>query len=840
MTLPTARGLARLVAPLALTALGAFPALAQDCWLPDAFEPNDVVPVTIVPGVYDGLRLSGADLNHDSDVDRFRVLVPAWQRLALDFDVRPPVNAPVVMNNRLLGTLAPEDGSVPPRFFDTAPSGIARPAVYDNATNQAVVVVFDVMRDWHQPVGCTEYSMNATIVPRPCDVLTDDHLEGPDDCASAAVLPDGLHSGLIVFNDRRLAGRDVDVYRIANVAPGDWFEIEILDGADDGLHSDLELFAGDDCGGPTFGSVHRKYVTNGTLSATNYTVRVSSDHDAGFEEYALSLVSGRCAALAPDVHEPNGACGPFAPLVAGTHTLNLTYGDNDGYLVRIPPSHTLTARAVVQSQGQRVDVGGAAAPSCPPVGRFPAHFVANNGPAPLDYHLRVESRDGSCAEYTFVVEIEPVICSPAHAAENEPNDDCASATPIPLVDGRAALSFALTPGDVDFFLVRAPAGQDLEISPGLGLGSPIGYRLTATANDDCSGRSWSIQHPGTEFALPPYDARLSSRSDRPQDYVLRVEPLAPLTECMVVDLSIRTVTPADSGPNATCGTAIPAEEWTTVWGDLGPDRPLMTATTVQPGETLTAAFFEIAARVNVPVELRFHDGTADCESRSASLGMSRYVPPTTVDEWGPDFMALRHRFTNAGSTPRHVIVELAVAPAHFQWLHNVSISLNRTPGAPFTTFCLGNDVTFTTVVCPCDNFSASSYAEGCLNSTGRGARLSATGSPSVAADDLVLHAEGLPLGAPIIVVGVATSGSMTNAAVRTFMDGRLCLGLGAQPLLSGRSDAAGSWSAPTPLAGRLGMPAFGDRIYLQAWYRDAHGPCGAGSNLTNGVRVDWE
>ena len=841
MTLPTSRGIARatcIIASLALVSTA--PTFAQDCWEPDAFEPNDVVPTDVTPGLYAGLHMSGLGLTQDRDVDRFRVDVPPLQRLILDFDVPTLPDGTSVNQNRVLGTIEPEDGSEPARSYSTSSGGSARPVVYDNHTTQTVAVLFTVERDLNQLIGCTEYAMQVTLTPRPCDVLPDDPLEGPDDCANAAVLPVGVHSGLVVFNDRRSAGRNPDVFRIPNVAPGDWFEVVISGDADDGSTPELEVFVGNDCSGLQIGDGSFEYVTNTSQSATDYTLRVTTDHRAGFEEYTLELRGLRCSGLAPDSFEPNDACGPYSALTAGIHTATLTSGDSDGFLITIPPGHRMRAWAVGSSVGQRLDVGGAAAPSCPPAGEFDKHQKYNDGSSPLDYHLRVDSRDDTCAEYTLEVRLDPSFCSPAQIAENEPNDDCASATPVALVNGHAGVEFTLTPGDVDYFHVQVPAGSDLFLSPSIQLPIPIGYRVIATAGNDCSGRSWSLEHPATpEFVLPNCEARLPGRGDTPQDYVLRVEPTSPLTDCMVIHLGIRVEPLAAAEPNTRCATASPAGDWSTVLGAVGPDRSLFAAASVEPGQTLTATFFETAARVNAPLELRFHDGVADCETRGASLGSIRYEPLDVVDYDSPDWALLRHQYTNTGSSTRRVFVELAEDPAHCQWFSRVSISLDLSPGPPYDTFCVGNDVTFDTVVCPCDNASPAGRAEGCANSTGRGARLSATGTTSIAADDWTLQAEGLPAGAPILVAGVRTSAWMTSAYPRTFMDGRLCLGIDVQPMQSGTADATGTWTASTALPGLLATPLPGERVYLQGWYRDASGPCGVGSNLTNGVRVDW-
>ena len=147
-------------------------------------------------------------------------------------------------------------------------------------------------------------------------------------------------------------------------------------------------------------------------------------------------------------------------------------------------------------------------------------------------------------------------------------------------------------------------------------------------------------------------------------------------------------------------------------------------------------------------------------------------------------------------------------------------------------FCFGDGPS---AVCPCGNQSVS--GRGCANSVGSdGGRLFATGSASLGAGDLRLHAEGLPAGELVVFA----SGSVAPLSSPVLVaDGLRCL---SGPLRRVEVALASS----TGVASTLQLPALaegllaGDARHYQAWYRDAlASPCGGGANFTQGVSVQW-
>ncbi|MCB9916711.1 MAG: hypothetical protein H6828_16435 [Planctomycetes bacterium] len=145
-------------------------------------------------------------------------------------------------------------------------------------------------------------------------------------------------------------------------------------------------------------------------------------------------------------------------------------------------------------------------------------------------------------------------------------------------------------------------------------------------------------------------------------------------------------------------------------------------------------------------------------------------------------------------------------------------------------------------LCPCANPGGA--GQGCRNSTGQGALLSATGSISVSADDLVLHAANVPPNQ----FGLFIVGGGTNDVV--FGDGLRCVAPGPSGLHRfnppTHATAGGTLSrGPGLVAASLAFPPAGQiqaggTYYFQAWFRDPFGgPCGSGFNLTNGLEVTF-
>jgi photosystem II stability/assembly factor-like uncharacterized protein len=120
------------------------------------------------------------------------------------------------------------------------------------------------------------------------------------------------------------------------------------------------------------------------------------------------------------------------------------------------------------------------------------------------------------------------------------------------------------------------------------------------------------------------------------------------------------------------------------------------------------------------------------------------------------------------------------------------------------------------------------------NSVGSGAVISYLGTVSIAANDLVLVAAGLPGNTP----GIFYYG--TSTVDFPLGDGRRCVGGALFRLPPSFADGQGTlnWSVdltnPPAVAGQI---TAGSTWNFQAWYRDPGGPGGAGHNLSDGLNV---
>lgn len=139
---------------------------------------------------------------------------------------------------------------------------------------------------------------------------------------------------------------------------------------------------------------------------------------------------------------------------------------------------------------------------------------------------------------------------------------------------------------------------------------------------------------------------------------------------------------------------------------------------------------------------------------------------------------------------------------------------------------------------PCGNHDATA---GCRNSSGLGALMTATGSNSVGADDLVLTTTQ----APINVNGILFMGDATILPT-PFGDGRRCVSGNLARYPFQNSGGTGTFTyGPGLSAYSIGnFPVInhllaGTTWNFQMWFRDPPGPCGNGFNLSNMTTVPF-
>lgn len=136
--------------------------------------------------------------------------------------------------------------------------------------------------------------------------------------------------------------------------------------------------------------------------------------------------------------------------------------------------------------------------------------------------------------------------------------------------------------------------------------------------------------------------------------------------------------------------------------------------------------------------------------------------------------------------------------------------------------------------CPCGNGPSGA---GCPNSTGAGASLVASGSPSVADDSFVLTVTGSGAGK----LGLMLQGPEVNGVGdgSPFGNGLLCVDANTRWDIQ-VTDASGSVTYGPDYFGAHPAAALGDELYYQWWYHDGADPCGGGFNFSNAWRTSWQ
>lgn len=157
------------------------------------------------------------------------------------------------------------------------------------------------------------------------------------------------------------------------------------------------------------------------------------------------------------------------------------------------------------------------------------------------------------------------------------------------------------------------------------------------------------------------------------------------------------------------------------------------------------------------------------------------------------------------------------------------------PANPGNAFCAGDG---TAAACPCGNAGAT--GRGCANSAhATGARVVASGLPSIGSDSLVLAGSEMPNSFALYLQG---TGTVNGGLGVGFGDGLRCSG-GSIIRLKIVSNVAGGSQYPQPgdpsisVKGLVTSP--GVRTY-QVWYRDAATYCSPLTfNLSNGWTITW-
>ena len=155
-------------------------------------------------------------------------------------------------------------------------------------------------------------------------------------------------------------------------------------------------------------------------------------------------------------------------------------------------------------------------------------------------------------------------------------------------------------------------------------------------------------------------------------------------------------------------------------------------------------------------------------------------------------------------------------------------------------FCYGDGDANGGPPCPCDNAVVPGVRRGCVNSTGNGGSLRATGTATLSGDHVTLAAAALPASTFALFL---QSPSYVGAGLGEagYFDGVRCVGtnfvrLGTRQTVGGVA-AFGAPSTPLSLLGGIGAPT---TAFYQVVYRNNAGFCNFLANSTNAVAIVWK
>lgn len=158
-----------------------------------------------------------------------------------------------------------------------------------------------------------------------------------------------------------------------------------------------------------------------------------------------------------------------------------------------------------------------------------------------------------------------------------------------------------------------------------------------------------------------------------------------------------------------------------------------------------------------------------------------------------------------------------------------------------SAFCFGDAAS--TTLCPCGNYSPAGAQQGCLNSTGVGARLSDSGLARLSADSLVLTVSGIPSSSTCLVFQATIRGQVA------FGDGLRCV-LGSDVTRLYTAQASGGVATVPPPGGSIAArsAAAGDPLspgtarWVQGYYRNSDPTfcvASAGFNASSALTLTW-
>ena len=548
---------------------------------------------------------------------------------------------------------------------------------------------------------------------------------------------------------------------------------------------------------------------------------------------AANLAAAQCPAA--DTLEPNDDCLTAVPVTSGTYNLLTVEGsggtvNEDFYSISVPVGEILTADILFSNAGGDVDLylyDPATSPNCG--GEVLGDYLirgftasdnetvswANPNPVATTYIIRVELFSAvACNDYSLVVSTAPDPCVLAIDDAMEENDTCGAA--VALASGAHAGLFTSV-SDEDYYLVTVPAGEILTVDTTYSGLTDIDLELF----DDlaCTNQvDFSFSFGGTG------QVEWGNASAAPATVVLRAAPDAVTGTCNNYDLNVATAPDPCLDPlsddsfedNDDCATAVPMNDGLYPGLFVSKADEDFYEVTVADLDTLTVNLFFSTATADIDVYL--YDDLVGCGDLTSYLVRGFTGSDDETITW-----------TNSTGGTQTYYVQVVVWASSAGECNNYDMEIIGSGGSFATPMCFGDG---SGVACPCANESALGAGEGCNSSLGYGGILTASGSASVANDDIAFTiTQGRPSQPSMLVQGASLIGT-------AFKDGVLCTGTPTERVEVVFLDANGEGTTVSSIVTN-GNVSPGDTRYYQQWFRDPGGvsPCGNGSNFSNGLMV---
>ena len=682
----------------------------------------------------------------------------------------------------------------------------------------------------------------------------DDVFEPNNDCASATPLSVGATPDLAM--EPGTNSSNVPDYYSYTMADGESIVIDVLfiDAVGDldlRLYSDAACSTQVDSSGTTSDNEQVEY-TNTSGGALTVTLYVFPWDAPTCVDYSIDLTSTPPPGCPnPDGFEPNDDCASAAAVTDGSYpTLTRTgpastVGDSpDYYTISVPALTEIQVDLTFLNANGDIDLylWDALAGTCTTPMNQPGWLVRgftgsdnesitwqNASGSAVDYIIGVDAFGSSfdCNEYDMDITFTPLLVPVCPAADvAEPNDDCAGASALAggLTEDLTLFGQANGAGvNEDFWTYTAVNNESVTIDV---LFSDAGGDIDAQLFDDAGcGNIVDSSGSGTDNEQVTF----TNTSGGPVTLTLRVYPFGSSFDCNDYQLQVTSVVDPclsvveDSfAPNHDCASA----------ASIGAG----TYTGLATFKAVAEDFFSIDVpdgwTLNVDVLFATADGDIDCYLYEAST-----LGTTCGDksDWiargftGSDNENVSWVNTSGGVATYYLQVNLWDSAGN-EDCNNYDLVIGLEEPTLGSSMCAGDG---SLVACPCGNESADAES-GCLNSTGLGAKISATGSNVVADDSVVFHlTQATPSQTAVLVQGT------TSIAV-PFKDGILCMGTYTRRVQFVSTDASGNASTTGSIIASANLIP-GQTRYYQWWHRDPNpgSVCGQASNTSAGLEIAW-